>query len=161
VRAPAGAASPDGTSYSVTGALAAVAATSATNAWAVGTVGTGSSALIVHWNGNKWTSVPTATVRIVNTTVDGSTSCAFVNVYLYDNHGAADNPVGSATLWNNTAATLSVPGTLPGDPAGLYYLAITGAFNPCHSAGAASYSIEPEPGTEWGSGGRALPYGPG
>lgn len=58
-RVPSGAASPDGTGYTVTGALEAVAATSATNAWAVGRVGTGSTALIVHWNGNKWSSVPT------------------------------------------------------------------------------------------------------
>jgi hypothetical protein len=59
VRAPAGPASPAGTSYSVTGGLEAVAATSATNAWAVGTGGTGSKALIVHWNGSSWSSVPT------------------------------------------------------------------------------------------------------
>jgi hypothetical protein len=58
VRAPAGPASPAGTGYSVTGALAAVAATSARNAWAVGTAGTASKALIVHWNGSRWTSVP-------------------------------------------------------------------------------------------------------
>jgi hypothetical protein len=56
---PAGAASPHGTSYSVSGTLQAVAATSATNAWAVGTVGTASNPLIVHWNGSKWSSVPT------------------------------------------------------------------------------------------------------
>src|SRR5262249_23104650 len=55
---PAGAASPHGTSYSVSGTLAAVAATSARNAWAVGTAGA-SKPLIVHWNGSKWSSVPT------------------------------------------------------------------------------------------------------
>lgn len=58
-RAPAGVASPAVTGYSVTGVLMAVAATSATNAWAVGTKGAVSSPLILHWNGRKWSSVPT------------------------------------------------------------------------------------------------------
>ena len=59
VRAPASAVPAGGSSYSVSGALVAVAATSARNAWAVGTAGTGSKALIVHWNGSRWSSVPT------------------------------------------------------------------------------------------------------
>jgi hypothetical protein len=58
VRVSVGAASPDATGYAVAGALDAVAATSAANAWAVGT-GTGSKALIVHWNGRGWSSVTT------------------------------------------------------------------------------------------------------
>jgi hypothetical protein len=51
-------ASPD-TGYVVTGTLEAVAATSATNAWAVGTKGDVSSPLILHWNGTRWSNVPT------------------------------------------------------------------------------------------------------
>ncbi len=59
VKESASPASPEGTSYSVTGVLSAVAASSAGNAWAVGTGGAGGKALIVHWNGSRWSSVPT------------------------------------------------------------------------------------------------------
>jgi len=57
-RTSAGPASPD-TGYVVTGTLEAVAATSATNAWAVGAKGDVGSPLILHWNGTRWSSVPT------------------------------------------------------------------------------------------------------
>lgn len=62
-RGQADVAPPGATGYSVTGGLMAVAATSATNAWAVGSKGAVSSPLILHWNGRKWSSVPTGPRR--------------------------------------------------------------------------------------------------
>jgi hypothetical protein len=56
--APAGATSPGSTGYSARGNLEAVAATSATNVWAIGYFGNGIPALIVHWDGRRWGSVP-------------------------------------------------------------------------------------------------------
>jgi hypothetical protein len=71
------AAAPGGTGYTATGALEAVAATSTKNAWAVGGTGTigtaGTTALIVHWNGSKWSSVRTgAPARTVLSAVAAS-----------------------------------------------------------------------------------------
>ncbi|HEX4099813.1 MAG TPA: Ig domain-containing protein, partial [Pseudonocardiaceae bacterium] len=45
--------------------------------------------------------------------------------------------------------TFTIPGTQPGDPQGLYYLEISGDGDYCGSAGAASYTIEPEPSTQY------------
>ncbi len=101
----------------------------------------------------------TGTIRIVNTTVNG-TSCPFLNVYLYDNHGTADYALDSATLNSNAAITFNVGGRLAGDPAGLYYLAVVGAGNYCDSSGSATYTIEPESSAEWGTAFAALPFGP-
>lgn len=100
------------------------------------------------------------TVRVVNTTVDGSTACAEMNVDLFDNRGAADAAVSAATLINNSGATLSVPRTLAGDPRRQYYLMITEAADPCHETGGATYTIELEPAAGWGTGAGPLPSGP-
>ena len=43
--------------FTVPGALVGVAATTAANAWAVGESGTNTN-LIVHWNGTRWSQVP-------------------------------------------------------------------------------------------------------
>jgi hypothetical protein len=89
-----------------------------------------------------------ATIRIANTTVDGSTACAQASVNLYTNQGTGDR-VDSIDVDNNAATTFTIPGTQPGDPQGLYYLEISGDGDYCGSAGAASYTIEPEPSTQY------------
>jgi hypothetical protein len=91
-----------------------------------------------------------ATIRIVNTTVEG-TGCPYLNVYLQDNNGWADGAVAQATLNANSAVTFTVPASLSSDPQGLYYVWVTGNSSACNSSGGATYTIEPEPSTEFTS----------
>jgi hypothetical protein len=91
-----------------------------------------------------------ATIRIVNTTVAG-TGCPYLNVYLQDNNGWADGAIAQTTLNANSAVTFTVPASLSGDPQGLYYVWATGDSSACNSSGGATYTIEPEPGTEFTS----------
>lgn len=89
----------------------------------------------------------TATIRIQNTTVDGSTSCAVMNANLYDNAGTTGGISGFA-LNNNQANVLTVPANQAGDPKGIFYLEVTADGYDCGSGGA-NYTIEPEPAAQF------------
>jgi hypothetical protein len=96
---------PPPTAYSTAGALAGVAAVSASSAWAVGYAGNGSSpqALMVAWNGAKWSRVTSPAVlagagALTAVTVVSATSAWAV--------GYTGTPGSSRTLllhWNGTA----------------------------------------------------------
>jgi hypothetical protein len=100
----------------------------------------------------------TATVRIANTSTSG-VGCSYLSVELYNNHGTADPGLDSTTLAADGAATFTVPGRLSQDPQGLYYVVLQGDDNDCSDTGGASYTIEPEPGAQWGDHATALPAG--
>ena len=86
---------------------------------------------------DKAADANTATIRVENTTVAGS-SCATIQVTLENSSGGViANPVQG----DNSAVTFSVTA------AGLYYIEIT-AFN-CTATQATTYSIEPNPSSEW------------
>jgi hypothetical protein len=108
----------------------------------------------------KSTSVP-ATVRVLNTTVSGSTTCDTLNVTLdaADGTGAT---AGGVVLSDNTAATLAVPVPSSPDYLGRYFLEISNAGQ-C-AAGGATYRIEPGPADGWADparpGSGSLPAGP-
>jgi hypothetical protein len=99
----------------------------------------------------------TATIRVANTSIVGL-GCSYLTVNLYDNHGTADSALNSTTLTANGAVTFAVPGRLSGDPLGLYYVLLQGDSN-CNPLSSASYTIEPEPGAQWGNHASALPAG--
>lgn len=86
-----------------------------------------------------------ATVRIEDTTIAGTVSCADVTVSLDAADGSSE-VVSGANLGDNAAATLSVPGQTGSDPTGLYYLEVSSPECP---DGGLSYRVEPEPSAEW------------
>ena len=86
---------------------------------------------------DKAADANTATIRVENTTVTGS-ACATIQVTLENSSGGViANPVQG----DNSAVTFTVTA------AGLYYIEIT-AFN-CTATQATTYSIEPNPSSEW------------
>jgi hypothetical protein len=89
----------------------------------------------------------TATIRIQNTTVDGSTSCAVMTASLYDEAGTSGF-IGGVSLNNNQASVLTVPARQAGDPSGLFYLEVTENGDDCGSGGA-NYTLEPEPAAQF------------
>ncbi|HWF79039.1 MAG TPA: hypothetical protein VN695_00570 [Streptosporangiaceae bacterium] len=98
-------------SLGASGSLAAVAATSARNAWAVGstghaggTVGYGGKAVILHWNGSTWRSVPCprpGTGSVIYAVAAGSASSAWA----VGSYATKANPFGQAYIarWNGSA----------------------------------------------------------
>jgi len=84
-----------------------------------------------------------ATVRIVNTTVSGSSGCSAVYTEIYDSDGRAGVVDGYAGLGDNSAATYSFT------TAGQYYIELN--LNGCSpgSTKGPTYSIEPEPAAQW------------
>jgi hypothetical protein len=91
----------------------------------------------------------TATIRVADTTLNGSAICPDIQVSLDNDNGAT---VGSvADLGDNTATLFSVPNT------GQYFLEAS-SYNPGNSpcgsssSAGAAYTIEPEPSAEWTSG---------
>ena len=80
-----------------------------------------------------------ATIRVENTTVAGS-PCATMQV-TYDNADGSGGVIANPVQGDNSAVTFSVTA------AGLYYIEIT-AFN-CTATQATTYSIEPNPSSEW------------
>jgi len=100
----------------------------------------------------------TASIRVVNTTIDGSISCGSILVQLWGATGTSDS-INYAYLSANQAYSFSVPGIETGDPEGRYYLEITPNCNNGLPDGQ-TYTVEPEPAAEWGANSRALPVGP-
>ncbi len=86
-----------------------------------------------------------ATVRVEDTTVAGTTTCATLSVSL-DATDGSDDVVSSANLADNAAETFPVPGRSATDTTGLYYLEVK---SPGCPSGGISYRIEPEKGAEW------------
>jgi hypothetical protein len=99
-----------------------------------------------------------ASIRVVNTTIDGSISCGSILVQLWGATGTSDS-INYAYLSANQAYSFSVPGIETGDPEGRYYLEVTPNCNNGLPDGQ-TYTIEPEPAAEWGANSRALPVGP-
>ncbi len=95
----------------------------------------------------KMPSSTAATIRITNTTVDGAIACNGVYAHLYDSTGVA-RQLQANGLNNNQAVTYTFSGTEANDPQGRYFLEITTWG--CSSAGQA-YTIEPEPGAQFGN----------
>jgi hypothetical protein len=85
----------------------------------------------------KHASTSPATVRVENTTVDGSTPCPTVVAFLRDTDG---NQLQGAPLSDDTAITFTVTN------GGRYYLELTDQG--C-AAGGPTYRIEPEPTAQW------------
>jgi hypothetical protein len=86
-----------------------------------------------------------STIRVENTTVDGSISCSSPTLYadFYGADGVAQLE-GQAVLPNNGAYVIPVPTTgVSNTP---YYLEIT---DPGCTTGGLSYELEPEPSTGW------------
>jgi hypothetical protein len=98
---------------------------------------------------NKKADQNVASIRVANTTVDGSTSCSVTDVNLYSNAGVSGGSLGSARLFSNGVSTLSVPANLKSDPQGQYYLQFTSDGLDCGQSGAATYSIQAQPGSEF------------
>jgi hypothetical protein len=96
---------PGSTGYHADGTLHAVAATSATNAWAVGDLGQENTPLIVHWNGTKWSSVPTGAPAgtELHAVAASSPGNAWALGWTYHTH--ADRTVVTSVLlhWNGRA----------------------------------------------------------
>ncbi|HET9898578.1 MAG TPA: hypothetical protein VFQ44_26950 [Streptosporangiaceae bacterium] len=88
-----------------------------------------------------------ATVRIANTTVDGSTSCAVFFATLFSNAGT-NGQLANTPLNNDAVTTLTVPAHQSGDPHGVFYLRIAADGFDCGSGGA-NYTIEPNPKAEF------------
>lgn len=86
-----------------------------------------------------------ATVRVEDTTVDGSTTCTsgYIAADLYGEDGVAQ-PDNGATLAHNGAVTFQVPTSGLTDQ--LFYLEIT---DPGCPAGGEAYRITPEPSWAW------------
>jgi Putative Ig domain len=95
----------------------------------------------------KRSSASAATIRVTNTTVDGSVACGGVVAYLYDSTGTG-NRLNTAYLSDNQITTFSLNGTEPNDPQGRYYLEITTWS--C-SNGGQTYTVEPEPAAQYGN----------
>ena len=90
------------------------------------------------WYQLEKTGTATATIRIENTVVLGSTNCANQVVYLDKGSGAN---IFYAHLGDNAATTFPVT------TAGRYYIELIG--DGCFPTTATTYSIEPEPGSAW------------
>lgn len=101
-----------------------------------------------------------ASVRIENTTVANTTSCAEVTATLDGADGAAD-PLSGQALSDNSAFTLNIPDPGGPDYQGRYFLEIDDFGCP---SGTATYRIEPEPRTGWANpakpASKRLPSGP-
>jgi hypothetical protein len=97
-----------------------------------------------------------ATVRVQNTTVNGSVPCAGLTVTLWGAAGTTDQ-IRSVQMGANSAATFVLPGRETSSTQGRYYLEITPWG--CNSLGQ-TYTIEPEPAAEFGTASQPLPVGP-
>jgi hypothetical protein len=112
--APAGAAAPDSTGYTAHGTLHAVAATSGADAWAVGDLGQENTPLIVHWNGSKWSSVPTGAPA--DTLLHAVAASSPGNAWALGETYHTDSTVSTSVLlhWNDRAwrqvHSLALPG---------------------------------------------------
>jgi hypothetical protein len=101
----------------------------------------------------------TATIHFKDTTVAGSATCPDIAIHV-DNADGTDGNVDSTSLGDNDAVTFSVT------TAGQYYIELD-SYNCGTGNAGATYSIEPEPSSEWtaapvpsggrGSRGRAVP----
>jgi GH24 family phage-related lysozyme (muramidase) len=105
---------------------------------------------------DKHPDTNSATIRVENTTVKGSTPCPLLDVTLTDTDGMAISSVG---LTANTATTFIVSSSQSAN--GRFFLRLTDGG--CTSGGT-TYRIEPEPGGEWDNPGPAprqvMPTGP-
>ena len=94
-------------------------------------------------SGEAWyqldkTGTATATIRVEDTVISGSTSCPSIQAYLDNGTGGVVNSTG---LNDNGAVNFPVT------TAGLYYIEIVG-WN-CTPTTATTYSVEPEPAAAW------------
>ena len=88
-----------------------------------------------------------ATVRIQNTTVNGSVACGGISAALYGS-GGTQNLLQSEQIATNGTAMFVFPGTEAGDTQGRYFLELTPWG--C-SPGGQTFTIEPESAAEWSS----------
>ncbi len=98
---------------------------------------------------NKKPDSRVASLRIANTTVNGSTTCAVLTASLFTNQGTAVD-VTNVSLNNNGASTITVPARQAGDPQGQFYLRVEADGFDCGTGGA-DYTVEPEPASEFTS----------
>jgi Putative Ig domain len=100
-----------------------------------------------------------ATFRVENTTLAGPGACT-LDATLYNTNGTAGT-LNGRRVFDNGSETFTVPGTETIDRQGRYFLQIA-SFD-CTSGGA-TYSIEPEPATQWSNPAKPasalLPAGP-
>ncbi|MFF5138155.1 Ig domain-containing protein [Streptomyces sp. NPDC013157] len=87
----------------------------------------------------------TATVRVQNTTVDGSAACGGLTATLYGSAGTV-NSVQSASLPANATTTFTVPGNEAGDAQGRYFVDLVPWG--CNTGGQ-TYTVEAESAAEW------------
>jgi hypothetical protein len=103
----------------------------------------------------KTSSNSGASIRISNTTVDGSVACGSINAWLYDNTGTG-NRIAAQSLSTNQATTYTLPGMEASDAQGRYYLLI---WTSCGNGGQ-TYTVEPEASAQFGNPAR-VPAAPG
>ncbi|MFC4036287.1 Ig domain-containing protein [Streptomyces polygonati] len=87
----------------------------------------------------------TATVRVQNTTVDGSAACGGITATLWGSAGTG-NEVQSVSLATNGTVTFTVPGKEAGDAQGRYFLDLVPWG--CNTGGQ-TYTVESESAAEW------------
>jgi hypothetical protein len=89
-----------GTSYRISGQLWSVAAVSPSEAWAVGYSGpdTERKTLVLRWNGEKWSQVPSPAP--VSGALEAVTATSATNAWAVGYTGSASNPVTMAMHWN-------------------------------------------------------------
>ena len=100
-------------------ALIGVAATSASDAWAVGAYdsgpGTALQTLAEHWNGAKWTQVPTPNPGVSNDLISVAATSASNAWAVGESSSSAGGSLTLIEHWNGTAWT-QVPSPSPGGP---------------------------------------------
>src|SRR5258708_1789266 len=116
-------------------ASAATAGTSIGNAWPPLQGATSYAASLASASSDNWYILfkrpdsNQATIRLQDTTVAGSTTCASISAALYNTDGTG-GPLSRPTLGDNHALTFTVPGSESADPQGRYYLEIQGTGCP-------------------------------
>ncbi len=100
--------------------------------------GTAATSSDEAWYQLDKTGTATATARVEDTVISGSTGCASIQAYLDNGTGGVVNSTG---LNDNGAVNFPVI------TAGLYYIEIVG-WN-CTPTSATTYSVEPEPASAW------------
>ncbi|MBM9509667.1 Ig domain-containing protein [Actinacidiphila acididurans] len=86
-----------------------------------------------------------ATLRVQNTTVDGSAACGGITATVFGSGGTQDQ-IQSQQIGSNGTTTFTFPGTEASDARGLYYVEVTPWG--C-TGGGQTYTMEPEPAAEW------------
>ncbi|MGW0765437.1 Ig domain-containing protein [Streptomyces sp. NPDC002676] len=137
------------------------AAGSAAAAWPPLPGGVASAQQLASGSGQDWyvlykkADAVTATVRVQNTTVNGSLPCGGITATLWGATGTQQ--LDSVSLPANSTYTFVLPGQEVGSSVGRYYVEIIPWG--CNSLGQ-GYTIEPETAGEFNAASRALPVGP-